>query len=751
MSLPNIGRRFQLFGVVQGVGLRPWLYRRAVALGLSGSVHNSAHSVVLEVFGAEKAVDSLEVELRSPLPLKAQLSRLEVRALDAFPSTTSFTIEGEVCVGSAPYVGISPDVATCAACTAELFSSDNRRYRYPFIACAECGPRFSMATALPYERHHTSMADFPLCPACQREYTEPDNRRFHAQAIACPDCGPRWNWQGPGQSSDVLEAAARVLETGGIVAFKGLGGFHLVCDARNAAAVVELRRRKLREARPFAVMVQDAAEAQSLGVLGEVALQLLQSPAHPVVLVRARGGLAPEVSGRSNRIGLFLPYTPAHALLLHRLKRPLVMTSGNRSREPMATDNEKAGRHLAAVADGLVTHNRTISHRLDDSVVQVACGQPMVLRRGRGYVPTPLKSPVHFAQPVLAVGGHLKNAFCLGVGDFVTLSAHVGDLDDWTTFQDFESAISSWEALLGVTPQVVAHDAHPHYQSTLYAGERPVVRLVAVQHHHAHVAAVMAEHGVDEPVWAVAFDGTGLGLDGTSWGGEFFLATYAQCQRVATTRPIRLAGAERAVEQPWRVAMAVLDDAFEGQASIASLALFSQLDAQRVAQVRRLLHQQLGVVAHGVGRLFDAAAALILARPQAAYEAELPMLLEETADGEAAPWPFVWDDSGALPQLDLRPMWRALHQGLLSGTPVGQLAARFHATLGAATAIQLQSLLLRERRPVVLSGGCMANARLLEEIVSRLPGERVYWPQAVPPGDGGLALGQAVVAAVLGR
>ena len=642
----------------------------------------------------------------------------------------------------------------CDACRDEIHDPAARRFHYPFTNCTHCGPRFSIATSIPYDRPRTTLAGFPLCADCQREYDDPLDRRFHAQPIACPACGPRLSWlDARGKCDDVgepLEAAAALLEVGGIVALRGLGGFHLACDATNESAVRELRRRKHRDEKPLAVMVPDLAGARALARFDEAELELITSPARPIVLVEAGvpGALAASIAPGSRQVGLFLPYTPLHELLLTRVGRPLVMTSGNLSDEPMAVENDEAVERLRGVADAYLVHDRPIATRTDDSVARVVAGQPMLLRRARGYVPQSLAAPLAFSEPVLAVGGQLKNTFCLGARALLTLGPHVGDLDDLTTYGSFEAMVTRLERFLEVQPEVLVHDLHPDYQSTRYAKERPARVRLGVQHHHAHVAAVMAEHGLRGPVLGVAFDGTGLGTDGTAWGGEFLLADYGGFERLGTMRALPLVGGERAIRDAWRVTLAVLDDAFDGAPPLERLPLFEQLTQRDVLNVRHLLSTGFQVMAaHGVGRIFDAAAVLLLARPRATYEAQLAQALEQVAEGEASPWPFELAQTAPW-QLDLRPMWRALVTDLLVGVPVPELAARFHATLGAGTAAMVRALLDREgRRPVVLSGGCFANARLVDEVLRRLDGFEVFLPRQVPPGDGGLALGQAVIAA----
>ncbi len=750
-SAPIIGRRIAVQGTVQGVGFRPWVYTLAHQLHLRGTVKNGPEGVSIDAFGDPGVLDQLLVRLEAELPPAARIDRLAWAPLESEPPT-DFTIIASDHHGAAR-ASIPADLAMCDACRAEIHDPRCRRFHYPFTNCTHCGPRFSIATAIPYDRPNTTMARFAMCADCLAEYEDPLDRRFHAQPIACPACGPRLSWRDANGTlldvPDVLERAAHRLLEGDLVALRGLGGFHLACDALNDAAVKTLRLRKRRDEKPFAVMVPDLAAALRFAELGARDVELLTSAARPIVLAPLRPGLAPSIAPGLEQVGLFLPYTPMHELLMHRVQRPLVMTSGNRSDEPMAVDNDDALERLSGIADGFVTHDRPIATRADDSVARVVAGAPMVLRRARGWVPESLKSPVPFDAPVLAVGGQLKNTFCVGKGDRLTLGPHVGDLDDCATFADFERMTDRVLRFLDADPRVIAHDRHPDYQTTAYALARPASTRVAVQHHHAHVAAVMAEHGLTGAVLGVAFDGTGWGDDGSAWGGEILRARYEGFERLATFRPILLAGGEQAIRHPWRLALAVLDDAFDGAPPLERLRLFQRVPAQDVANVRRVLETRLQVVpAHGVGRLFDAAAALVLRRPDAAFEAQLAMMLEGAAAGDAEPFPFEVDKSRVPWSIDLRPMWRALVEALLQGVPAALVSARFHATLAAATSAVVGELLERDgARRVVLSGGCFANDRLAKGVLERLGRFDVYLPRRVPPGDGGLALGQAVIAA----
>jgi hydrogenase maturation protein HypF len=755
VSAPVTGRRIAVQGIVQGVGFRPWVYHLARDLGVAGSVQNGPEGVTIDAFAPAPVLDELVARLASDPPAAARIDAVAWSPLvSAAPA--GFAIVASASAG-APRASIPPDLATCDACAREIRDPAARRYRYPFTNCTHCGPRFSIATAVPYDRPSTTMAGFPLCADCQREYDDPGDRRFHAQPIACPRCGPRLalldTAGAPTSAADPIAAVAALLARGHIVALRGLGGFHLACLAHRDDVVRELRRRKRRDEKPFAVMVRDLPAARALADLDPAAAALLGSPARPIVLVDRRGdGLAASVAPGARQLGLFLPYTPLHELLLDAVDAPLVMTSGNVSDEPMAVDSDEAVARLRGIADGFLVHDRPIATRSDDSVARIVAGAPMLLRRARGFVPAPLPVPIRFAAPVLAVGGQLKNTFCLGIDGLATLGPHVGDLDDLATYESFTAMIDRCERFLGVRPAVVAHDLHPGYQSTRYAEGRTADVHIAVQHHHAHVAAVMAEHRLAGPAVGVAYDGTGYGSDGTAWGGEILVAGYASFERVATFRPLPLPGGERAIHQPWRVALAVLDDAFGGDPPLSGLALFdpARVAPRELAAVRQLVATGAGVVrAHGVGRAFDAAAALVLARPRARFEAQLAMALEQVAEpGRGRVYHFAIDTAATPWQIDLRPTWRAVVDDLGAGVAPARIAARFHDTIAAAT-VRVVAAIRAERGdlPVVLGGGCFQNARLAGAVVAGLAGTPTYLPRQVPPGDGGLALGQAAVAA----
>ncbi len=753
------GRRIHIRGTVQGVGFRPWTYRLATGLGVTGRVHNDSSGVVIDAFGTEAALGRFIDVLRTAAPPAALIELLVVTDIEP-EQMPSFVIVGSE-RSDERVVSIPPDLATCDECRAEVFDPTDRRYRYPFTNCTNCGPRFTIATDIPYDRAATTMASFTMCEACRREYDDPGSRRFHAQPNACPACGPRLTLHtcdgAPIDTADPIGAAAEILRCGLIVAVKGIGGFHLACDATYRGAVAELRRRKRRDEKPFAVMVRDVAAAEAIAELDEQERLLLTAVERPIVLARLRhdAALATNVAPRNRLVGLFLPYTPLHHLLLADAGVPLVMTSANLSDEPIALTNAEALERLATIADVFLLHDRDIQTRCDDSVTSVLAGHPTVLRRSRGYVPRAIQTRPALCQPVLACGAQLKNTFAIAEGDSVWLGPHVGDLENVETHDAYVDAIDRVLGFLRITPHVVAHDMHPDYMSTRYAQGRPETIKVPVQHHHAHVVSVMAEHRIEGPVIGVAYDGTGYGPDGTMWGGEILLADLASFRRIATFRPIALVGGDRAIRDPWRIAYVLVLDAF-GEVPMEARPLFDGVDPRDIRFLHTVLcHQIQAPMAHGVGRYFDAFGALFLNRPRASYEGQIALEWNQVAGaGAAASYPFEIDEATDPWQIDLRPTTRQAVADYLGGKPVPTIAAAFHQTLADATAAVVRRVAaIHGRLPVVASGGCFQNARLAEGVSAALAPEfELRLNRNVPPGDGGIALGQAVVAgAIAGR
>jgi len=748
------GRRIEVRGTVQGVGFRPFVYQLARRNGVAGRVCNDARGVVIDAFATPETLDRFLRALESEAPPSARVRDVEWVAI-AGPGPTDFSIDASA-GGGELRVSIPADLATCAECLTEVHDPADRRYRYPFTNCTNCGPRYSIVTGAPYDRAKTSMAGFVMCDDCLREYNDPLDRRFHAQPNACPKCGPRLAALTAQRlevtTADPIEFAARALRAGMIVALKGLGGFQLACDATSSSAVQRLRDRKRREVKPLAVMVRDTEQAERIAALTAGDRALLLSIERPIVLAAQRPGvLAAQVSGASPLVGIFLPYTPLHHLLLRDAGVPLVMTSGNVCDEPMVTTNAGALDQLRDIADVFLVHDREVVTRVDDSVARVIDGAPTLLRRARGYVPRSIDAGREFAEPVLACGAHLKNTFCLAAGTNAYLGPHIGDLESVETLRAYEAAIEGMKEFVGVTPALIAHDLHPDYFSTHYALAQEGVRTVAVQHHHAHIVSAMAEHRLTEPVIGVAYDGTGFGTDGTAWGGEILIARYDDFERFATFRTIPLAGADQAIRHPWRTALAILDDAYEGEPPLHVIPLFRDMPRRDIDAVRRMIERGLNSpLARGVGRYFDAFGAFVLGLPEARYEGEVAFRWNAVADErETRRYPFVI----AGKEIDLRQTVIAAVDDLRIGRAVGTISARFHNTIAAATVQMVRAARTAYGdMPVVLSGGCFQNARLAESIAGALrPGSRVFMNHEVPPGDGGIALGQAFVADAIVR
>lgn len=748
------GRRIEVRGTVQGVGFRPWVARLAQELGLAGRVRNESGGVSIELFGPEEQLAGFFAQLSTDAPPSARIVDVRTTVIPE-EAPRGFEIEASRTDGDKA-LSIPPDLATCAACKREVFDPEDRRYRYAFTNCTVCGPRFTIAIGIPYDRAVTTMARFEMCPSCRAEYENVRDRRYHAQPNACPACGPTLRWVGleaeTANTSDPLRTAADVLIDGGVVAVKGLGGFHLACSALDGRAVSTLRERKRRDEKPFAVMVRDLSEARAAAELTLLEEELLASPERPIVLLprRARSAIVAEVSPDTPLLGLFLPYTPLHHLLLEAVGRPLVMTSANVSDEPICKDNDEALRRLRGIADGMLVHDREIAMRCDDSVARVIAGAPTVMRRSRGFVPRPFMLGAPVARPVLACGAHLKNAFCIAAGDTAYFGPHIGDLETVAALDFFEEAIDRMETILEIHPEVIAHDLHPGYLSTRYAEAREGCERVPVQHHHAHVVSATAEHGVEGPVLGLAFDGTGYGLDGSSWGGEFLHCSSSRFERLATFRPVRLPGGNLAMREVWRIAYALLDDAFDGAAPIDALRVFEGVADEEKRLVSQMLDRDLhSPPAHGVGRYFDAFGALGLNRPVSTYEGQVAIAWDFAAVADHPDsYSFTIDDEPTPMQIDMRPAVRATVADLRAGVGPGIISARFHNTLVDAVCTVAERLLAElGPLPVTLTGGVFQNARLCWGIEEKLRNEyEVLRHREVPPGDGGIALGQALIA-----
>ena len=748
--------RLRVTGLVQGVGFRPFVHRLALRHHLDGWVRNATGDVQIVVEGPPDELDEFVTELRLEAP---PLARIETVAWEPVlvEGLERFTILASA-RESDRRQPVSPDVGVCSACEAELFDPDNRRFHYPFITCTDCGPRYTVIESMPYDRERTSMSAFRQCPACLGEYGEPGDRRYHSETNSCPACGPRLCFSasslGATETGAALAGAVRLLTQGGILALRGLGGFHLAVDATNARAIAELRSRKRRDAKPLAIMVRTLDEVLPLAWVGDAEAALLTSPERPIVLLTARPdspldhGVAPGLS----QVGIMLAYTPLHHLLLDRVKRPLVMTSGNLTDEPIATGNLEALTRLESIADGFLLHDREIVARYDDSVLRVVCEQPVFLRRARGYAPLPLALPVPSPRPLLAVGPHLKNTLTLVHGSTAYISQHVGDLESPETLEHFQTTLAANRRLFRIEPEVVVRDAHPGYLSTRLAMELGFERTITVQHHHAHIAAVMAEHGVTDPVLGVAFDGTGYGDDGTTWGSEMLVADLTGYCRAGHLLPVPLPGGDLAARTPWRAALGYLS--VEPGFASSFAAAFEGVDPREREVAGRQIAQGLNApLATSMGRLFDAAAAVIGLRRHVSYEGQAAMELESLAGRRpGTEYPCRILEAGGRLVLDPLPLLAVLGSRGMRGADPADLAADFHASIAwASTRLILRLAESAGLGTVALAGGVFQNARLLESMQGRLAGcgLRVLTPRQLSPNDGAISYGQAAVAAAL--
>jgi hydrogenase maturation protein HypF len=704
------------------VGFRPFVHGLAARHGLGGFVLNDGSGVVVEVEGEAEAADAFTEALIEEAPQHAAVELFGASAVPA-RGERDFRIERSACDAAGALV--PPDIATCDDCLRELWDPADRRHRYPFINCTRCGPRFTIVRRAPYDRANTTMSGFEMCEACRAEYEDPEDRRFHAEPIACPDCGPRLSL-GAARGQDALATAIELLETGRIVAVKGLGGYHLACDATNEEAVARLRARKRREQKPFAVMTR---EPDRIAELDGAERELLAGSSAPILLARRRhrSAVAASVAPDTDWLGVMAPYTPLHHLLCADFGRPLVMTSGNRSDEPITVDDGEAPVRLGDIADAFLTHDRPIQRRCEDSVVRA--GFP--IRRSRGMTPQALPVPRRGTGPILATGAELKNTFCVLRGEQAFLSPHLGDLDSPLAYGAFRSDLELYLEMLGVRPELIAHDLHPDYLSTRWALEQQA-DTIAVQHHHAHAAACLAEHDEPAPALALVFDGTGYGPDGTLWGGELLWASLEGYERVAHLNPVPLPGGEAAIREPWRMAAAYLEAADR------------PVPFERWPEVRQSLRVN-APLSSGMGRLFDAAAALLGVRDVVSYEGQAAFELEQLADDtEAGHYPCRIEE-GRIMGADLI---AAAHDDLDAGKPRGRIAAAFHEGVAAAAALVCAEINDPPEK-VVLSGGTFQNLRLTRSVIRRLDsvGFEVLTHRLVPPNDGGISFGQAAIAA----
>lgn len=743
--------RIVIHGAVQGVGFRPFVYRLAKELGLAGWVSNSNEGVWIEAEGPKQILDEFVIRIDQDHPRHAAIHGLEYSFLDA-PGFTGFEIRQSDSEGTRRAF-ILPDIATCGDCLREILDPLNRRYLYPFTNCTNCGPRFTIIEHLPYDRANTTMRDFVMCAQCRAEYEDPFDRRFHAQPNACPQCGPQMElWDASGsvtaKTADALSQAVEALKRGLVVAVKGLGGYHLMVDASNDEAVARLRERKHREAKPLAVMAPSLESVRQLCVLPPLEERLISAPEAPIVLLSRRDGIdiAPSVAPDNPYLGVMLPYTPLHHILMRELRRPVVATSGNRSDEPITIDESDAVHRLSRVVDMFLVHNRRIRRHADDSVARIILGREQILRRARGYAPLPvcIKVPEPGASfPTLSVGGHMKNTVALTLGSSVFVSQHIGDLETREAFSAFRQVIEDVQELYETRPQQIAGDTHPDYASSAYAtdlAQSRSVPFVRVQHHWAHVLSCMAENAVESPALGVAWDGTGYGPDGAIWGGEFLLSMESGFKRAAHLRAFPLPGGDAAIKKPEHAAAGLLFEIF-GSASFtgAEIPLLRQMLEKGIRSPRT----------SSAGRLFDAVASITGFRGRPGFEGQAAMELEFAAADIADFYDYVIHDGEPL-VIDWEPMIREILDDSGTGVPRGIISAKFHNAL--AEAIVDVARRIGEPR-VVLTGGCFQNRYLTERVVEGLTaaGFCPYWHQRVPPNDGGLSLGQAVAAQLMSR
>ena len=752
-------------GAVQGVGFRPFVFRLASELKLCGWVNNSPQGVFIEAEGAREQLVKFLLRLDSEKPPRSFIQSLESLWLDATGYEKFEIRESESAGEKSAFV--LPDIATCPDCLREIFDPKNRRHFYPFTNCINCGPRFSIIESLPYDRANTTMKKFAMCPACQREYDNPHDRRFHAQPNACPVCGPHLElWNPAGEkifaNHQALLAVASAIRRGKIVAVKGIGGFHLMADARNENAVQLLRERKHREEKPFALLFPSLESVKMICEVSPLEERLLHSPEAPIVLLQKiedhKSQIADAIAPANPNLGVMLPSNPLHHLLMADLKFPVVATSGNLSDEPICIDENEALERLGGIADFFLIHDRSIARHVDDSIVRVMLDREMVLRRARGFAPLPIALNSQLSalnsQPILAVGAHLKNSVALAVGKNVFISQHIGDLETEPANNAFRRVIADFEKLYDVRPQIVGADLHPDYLSTKFAGESGIPKRISVQHHIAHVLSCMAENEIVPPALGVSWDGTGYGANGEIWGGEFFQIADMHIERIAHLRPFRLPGGDKAVREPRRPAIGLLYEVFGDVAfEMSHLPPLRDISPIESSALKGMLHRKLNSPkTSSVGRLFDAVASLVNVRQQMRFEGQAAMELEFALAGIETDESYEVriTDCGLRNEkpevnLDWEPMLKSLLTDLNGGVPTGIISAKFHNALAEAIVSVAKKNGLER---VVLSGGCFQNRYLTERVVRRLREENFqpYWHQRVPPNDGGIALGQVVAA-----
>ena len=764
-------------GQVQGVGFRPFVWHLATESGITGNVWNDAEGVLIQAWGDKAVLENFQKQIQQQAPPLARIDSIEYSLLDAEPIPETFTIKASPVADGIATASVTPDAATCPHCLMDIHNPSDPHHGYPFTSCTYCGPRLSIVRSIPYDRANTSMAPFRMCEACQTEFDNPADRRFHAQTSACPECGPQlWLEDGSGNklelasSEQIISRTASLLQEGHVVAIKGIGGVHLAVDAGNDAAVSRLRTRKQRYAKAFALMAADIESIARYASVKDAEAQLLTSTAAPIVLLARNPdseqlpeGIAPGQS----RLGFMLPYSPLHSLLMRQLNRPIVLTSGNRSDEPQCIDNDDARKRLSGIADYFLLHDRDIVNRLDDSVAAVMDGKPRLLRRARGYAPAPILLHESFANAprVLAMGGELKNTFCQLDNGKATISQHLGDLENAATHSDYRQALSLYAQMYGFDPEAIAVDMHPDYFSTRLGhgmADDSDLPLIAVQHHHAHVAAVLAEHQLPldtPPVLGIALDGLGFGEDGTIWGGEFLYVDYSSSKRLGCCQQLPMPGGAQAMIEPWRNTFAHLHALGWGEieAAFGDSDIVRFLSDKPVPLLNGMIERKVNSpLTSSCGRLFDAvAAALGICREHAAYEGqaaiELETLAQQAYNTNLQPYPYRFDTAAdGIMHISWQPMWQALLNDLIQGIEHPIIAARFHRTAGAAISEMATQLCHKHIiNTVALCGGVFQNRLLLETVASELrhSGQQVLIPRHLPLNDGGICLGQAVVAA----
>jgi hydrogenase maturation protein HypF len=747
--------RVEIKGIVQGVGFRPFIYNLAREYNLSGYVLNDTHGVEIEVEGKRVDLDRFLLQIRNTPPPQSQIEQIKVKKISSKGYHYFIIKESEK--KDTKTVLVSPDLATCDDCLNELFNPQDRRFGYPFLNCTNCGPRVTIIKDIPYDRDKTTMTVFKMCLKCNREYHNPEDRRFHAQPNACPVCGPHLtlmnNKKKTHNPKDPVVSTIELLKKGYIVAIKGIGGYHLTCDATNKEAVSTLRKRKYREDKPFAMMAKDLKTIHKFCYINQVEEKLLQKVSRPILLLKKKNpnSIAPDVAPHQKNYGVMLPYSPLHHLLLKKSNLILVMTSGNQSDEPICFENEDVFQRLNTIADYFLIHNREIYRRCDDSVSRVWKGEEILLRRARGYVPSPLKVDFDFRKHVLALGAQLKNTFCLARNNLAFLSTHIGDLENYETLDFYIREIERFKKLCSVKPEIIVYDLHPEYLSTKYALSLRNVKKIPVQHHHAHIVSCMAENIISQKVIGVAFDGTGYGEDKTVWGGEFLLADLKGYQRVAHFKYIPMPGGEMAIKKPWRMAVSYLYACYGGDFLNLNLEFFKKLERNKWEIIKGMLDQKINLFpTSSAGRFFDAVSVLLRWRERTNYEGqpavELEMMSDEKVKGK---YLFEITKEKDIFIIDPELTIKGIVRDLIKKEEKSIIAAMFHNTV----AQMINEVCLRLRKEhnlnlVCLSGGVFQNMFLLDRTYSLLTKNRfkVYTHHKVPPNDGGISLGQAVIA-----